>query len=68
MQTSKLHPQYVRGYNDEPLGVFLTIAEYQGILDELEELEDIKVVDAFERREDKEFVPFHQALMTLRED
>jgi hypothetical protein len=60
MQTSKLHPQYVKGENDEPLGVFLTIAEYHCILDELDELEDIKVVDSFERREDKEFVPFRQ--------
>jgi hypothetical protein len=30
------------------------------------ELEDIKAADAFETREDKEFVPFRQALDEIR--
>jgi len=62
MQPLNLHPQYVKGEHDEPLGVFLTVSEFQSILDELEELEDIKAADAFESRKDKEFVPFRQAL------
>jgi hypothetical protein len=66
MHTLKLHPQYVKGDGDQPLGVFLTVAEFQNILDDLEELEDIKVADAFESRKDKEFVPFRQALDEIK--
>ena len=66
MQTLNLHPQYVKGEHDEPLGVFLTVTEFQSILDELEELEDIKAADAFESRKDKEFVPFQQALNEIK--
>jgi hypothetical protein len=66
MQTLKLHPQYVKDEGDKPLGVFLTVAEFQNILDDLEELEDIKAADAFENRKDKEFVPFRQALEEIK--
>ncbi len=66
MQTSKLHPQIVKGEGDEPIGVFLTVPEFQGILEDLEELEDIKAVDAFEARKDKEFISFRQALDEIR--
>lgn len=66
MTTSKLHPQYVKGESGEPLGVFLTVLEFENILDDLEELEDIKAVDAFESRKEKEFVPFRQALNEIR--
>jgi hypothetical protein len=66
MNTLKLHPQYVKGESDEPLGVFLTVSEFKNILDDLEELEDIKTTDAFESRKDKEFVPFRQALEEIK--
>ena len=66
MHTLKLHPQYVNGEAGQPLGVFLTVSEFENILDDLEELEDIKVADAFEIRKDKEFVPFRQALDEIR--
>jgi hypothetical protein len=66
MHILKLHPQYVNGEGGEPLGVFLTVSEFENILDDLEELEDIKVADAFENRKDKEFIPFRQALDEIR--
>jgi hypothetical protein len=66
MPALNLHPQYVKDKHDEPLGVFLTVTEFQSILDDLEELEDIKAVDAFESRKDKEFVPFRQALDEIK--
>ena len=66
MQTLNLHPQYVKGEGDELLGVFLTVSEFQSILDELEELEDIKAADAFENRKDKEFLPFREALDEIK--
>ncbi len=37
--------QVVTNGDGEPVGVFLPIAEYNALLDELEELEDIKEYD-----------------------
>ena len=66
MHTLNLHPQYVKDERDEPLGVFLTVSEFQGILDGLEELEDIKAAEAFESCKDQEFLPFRKALDEIK--
>jgi hypothetical protein len=66
MHTIKLNPQYVQGEDGKPFGVFLTVSEFGNILDDLEELEDIKAADAFENRENKEFIPFRQALEEIK--
>jgi hypothetical protein len=66
METLKLHPQYVKDENGLPLGVFLTVAEFENILEELEDIEDVKAADAFENRPDKEFIPFRQALEEIK--
>ena len=67
MAALKLHPQYIKGESGEPLGVFLTVLEFENILVELEELEDIKAADAFENRKDKQFIPFRQALEEIKD-
>jgi len=51
---------------DESLGVFLTMSEFKTVLAELEELEDIRAVEVFENRKDKEFIPFQQALDEIK--
>jgi len=66
METLKLHPQYVKDQEGIPLGVFLTVQEFESILEDLEDLEDIKAVDAFESRPEKEFIPFRQALEEIK--
>jgi hypothetical protein len=66
METLKLHPQYVKDESGLPLGVFLTVAEFESILEELEDIEDIKAADAFESRPHKEFIPFRQALEEIK--
>jgi len=58
-----LHPQYIKDEAGTPLGVFLTVQEFENIL---EDLEDIKAVDAFESRTDKTFIPFKQALEEIK--
>lgn len=58
----KITPQYVKREADESPGVFINVTEFQHILDDLEELENIKAAYAFERRENKEFIPFRKAL------
>ena len=66
METLKLHPQYLNDNAGLPIGVFLTVPEFESILDELEDLEDIKAADAFTSRPDKEFIPFTQALEEIK--
>jgi hypothetical protein len=66
METLKLHPQYIKDENGLPVGVFLTVAEFENILEELEDIEDVKAADAFESRPDKEFIPFRQAIEEIK--
>ena len=66
METLKLHPQYVNDKAGLPIGVFLTVPEFESILEELEDLEDIKAADAFTIRPDKEFIPFRQVLEEIK--
>jgi hypothetical protein len=66
METLKLHPQYVNDNEGLPIGVFLTVSEFESIIEDLEDLEDIKAADAFTSRPDKEFIPFRQALEEIK--
>jgi hypothetical protein len=47
------------------LGVVLDIAEYQEILEDLEELESIRAYDAA-KASDEEVIPFEQALREIQ--
>ncbi len=48
------------------IGVFLSIKDYNKLLDELEELEDIKAFDKAMSRK-QEFVPLEQALKEIEQ-
>ena len=66
MEKLNLHPQFLKDDTGVPFGVFLTVTEFESILEELEDLEDIKVVDAYQSRANKEFIPFSQALEEIK--
>jgi len=57
--------RYLTDENGERIGVLLDIQEYERLMEELEELEDIRAYDeavaAIERGED-EVIPFEQAM------
>lgn len=40
-----LHPQFITDQNGEKISVIIPIKDFQAILEELEELEDIKLYD-----------------------
>ena len=62
MNAKSINPQFIKDDAGRNLGVFLTTLEFQQLLDELEELEDIKTYDEAKSRKNDESIPFEQAL------
>jgi hypothetical protein len=62
-----LKEQYVVDENGQRIGVLLDIAEYQKILEELEELEAIRAYDLAKADED-EAIPFEQAIAEIEQE
>jgi hypothetical protein len=62
MESLVINPQVITDNTGNKLGVFLSLADYEKLLEELEDYEDIKALQAFENRPDKEFISLKQAL------
>ncbi len=67
MSTITIHPQPIKDNEGNELGVFLTTADFNKLLEEIEELEDIKAYDEAKSRDDLEFIPYEQAIAEIRE-
>ena len=63
---STVTPRYLVDENQQPTDVVLTIGQWHQILDELEQLEDIKAYDEA-KAGSQEAVPLTQATRELRE-
>ena len=65
-----MEARYIVDENGKRISVILPIEEYESMLEELEELEDIRAYDeakaALERGED-EVIPLDQAMREIRE-
>jgi PHD/YefM family antitoxin component YafN of YafNO toxin-antitoxin module len=66
METLSINPQVITDANGNELGVFLTSAEFESLLEELEELEDIKAYDEAKARPNQEFIPYEQAIEEIK--
>ncbi|MEO6837596.1 MAG: hypothetical protein ABI185_04365 [Ginsengibacter sp.] len=66
MSTITINPQFVKDEKGRDLGVFLTKSEFDQLLEELEDYEDIKAFDAAESRPDKEFMPYREAVDKIK--
>ena len=62
-----IHPQYVVDENQQRKAVVLPLDEWERILGELEELDDIRAYDAA-KSGSQESVPFEQAVREIQED
>jgi PHD/YefM family antitoxin component YafN of YafNO toxin-antitoxin module len=60
----KLHPEYVVDGKDKKKAVILPVDEWEKVIDELEELEDIRLYDAA-KTGNEESVPFEQAVAEI---
>jgi PHD/YefM family antitoxin component YafN of YafNO toxin-antitoxin module len=59
--TVKKEPRYITDKKGKKLSVVISIAEYNQMIEELEELEDIRLYDAVKARKEKS-IPFEQYL------
>lgn len=59
--------RYIVNENGDRIGVILDIAEYQQLLEELEELECIRAYDAASASND-EVIPFEQAIAEIEQN
>ena len=66
MKTITINPQFVKDEAGKELGVFLTKSDFDKLLEELEDYEDIKAYDKAESRTDKEFIPYRQAVKEIK--
>jgi len=62
-----IHPQYVVDENQQRKAVVLPLDEWERIVEELEELDDIRAYDAA-KSGSQEAVPFDQAVREIQED
>ena len=62
-----LHPEYVIGKDKCKKAVLLPFHEWEKILDELEELDDIRAFDVAKTSEE-ESIPFNQAVREIRDN
>ena len=62
-----VHPQYVVDEKQNRKAVLISLAEWERVLDELEELDDIRSYDAA-KRGPQDPIPFEQAVRELGED
>jgi len=67
MGTLTINPQFVKDEKGRDLGVFLTKSDFDKLLDEIEDLEDIKAYDGAKSRTGQEFIPFEQALKEIKQ-
>jgi len=63
--TVKKEPQYITDKKGKKLSVVISIDEYNQMLEDLEELEDIRLYDAIKSRKEKS-ISFEQYLQQRR--
>lgn len=61
-----IHPEYVIDENQNKKAVILPFIEWEQILEEIEELEDIRAFDTAKSEKD-EVIPFEQAVQEIRQ-
>lgn len=60
-----IHPQYITDSSGKKKAVVLPIKEYHLLLEELEELEDIKLYDKAKKNDTGERIPMDQAFKMI---
>jgi len=68
MKTLTINPQFVKDESGQDLGVFLTKRDFDKLLEELEDYEDIKAYDKAKSRTDVEFIPYRKAVAEIKKE
>jgi PHD/YefM family antitoxin component YafN of YafNO toxin-antitoxin module len=60
-----IHPQYIKDNNGKKSLVVLPAKEFDTLLEELEELEDIRLFDAAKKKDSGERIPMDKAFKMI---
>jgi PHD/YefM family antitoxin component YafN of YafNO toxin-antitoxin module len=60
-----VHPQYIKDSNGQKSLVILPAKEFDTIMEELEELEDIKLYDEAKKQDNGERIPMDEAFKMI---
>jgi hypothetical protein len=63
---NSLHPQYIVDENQTPTAVLLPVGEWQQVVEDLEELDDIRAYDQA-KAGSQETISFEQAVQEIEE-
>jgi hypothetical protein len=65
-----LKEQFITDENGKTIGVFLTIEDYQTLLEQLEQLEELEAIQAYDAAiaEEDEEIPFEVAIAEIEEN
>lgn len=62
----KLHPEYIVDESLNKKSVVIPYVEWEGIVEKMEELEDIRAYDRAKRKEEDALLGFDEAVMEIR--
>nr|MBK9653485.1 hypothetical protein [Bacteroidota bacterium] len=62
-----VHPQYIKDTNGKKSFVILPAKEFDSIMEELEDLEDIRLYDEAKKEDDGERIPMEEAFKMIEE-
>jgi hypothetical protein len=57
-----VHPQYIRDAEGNKTLVVLSVKEFEALIEELEDLDDIKLYDKAKKEDEGERIPFSEYL------
>jgi hypothetical protein len=60
-----LHPQYVTDSNGKAISVLLPMNEFKSILEELEDIEDVRLYDKAKKNDDGVRIPMDEAFKKI---
>ena len=63
----KVHPEYIVDENSNRKSVVLPYSEWENIIEEMEELDDIRAYDQVKNEIEDEVVPFEQAVKEIED-
>jgi PHD/YefM family antitoxin component YafN of YafNO toxin-antitoxin module len=63
----KIHPQYIKDLNGKKSMVILPVKEFDSIMEELEELEDIRLYDEAKKNDTGERIPMEEVFKLIEE-
>lgn len=64
----KLHPQYLNDAQGKKSFVILTTKEFDAIIEELEDIDDVRLYDEAKRRDSDERIPIEEAFKIIEAD